>query len=420
MITVSIEDINGKEVNFVGNIGLEITGSPTGNGSFDPVFLSFDSSPPSDPEPMTSTFVASEVGSVIIKASDINLILTEGYTPYPINISEALVPHHIELYTVVPSVKADGEETSIITATVYDEDGNKVTNYSGTITFYKDPDIGTFSDNNIIPDNGVATVELSSPVPGTTIVTVSSSDGLLVIPEEGVQVEFYGEAAAIVLVASPPNIFIGGENCTITATIVDEWGVKVDDYEGTVNFSIISGESFGELIGDTEVLVEDGIAEVTLQSTINTGIVKIVKVMAEDEEDSLPSSTIDITVNEITLALVDGSIDYWSDFRIVTFNIEIDGPNLNLINMQIVWDDVSFLNEIGIKTPSTDVSYDRIIDTTGNKSSPYTENNINQVLLSGESTIRLTFSESIENVPIIWVTFYVNFGEYFGDHTVEL
>jgi len=413
-ITVSIEDINGKEVNFAGTIGLEITGSSTGNGSFNPILLIF-----SDTSSETSSFEASEVGSVIIKASDQNPIeeekLTEGDTPYPINISEALVPHHIELYTVFPSVKADGEETSIITATVYDEDDNKVTNYSGTITFYNSGE-GFFPNDSIdlIPDNGVATVELSSLVPGTATVTVSSSDGLPFIPEEGVQVEFYGEAVDIVLVANPPYVFIGGENCTITATIVDEQGIKVDDYEGTVNFSITSGGSLGELIGDTEVFVEDGIAEVTLQSTINTG--GIVTVMAE--EDSLPSFTIDITVKEITLALVYGPVYYSPDFIIVTFNIEIDGPNLNLINMEeIVWDDDSFLNEIGIKTPSTDVSYDRIIDTTGDKSSPYTENNINQVLLSGESTIRLTFNESIENVPIK-VTFYINFGEYSGEQLV--
>lgn len=416
-ITVSIEDINRKEVKFVGTIDLEITGSPTGNGSFDPVSpLSFSNTPS-----VETNFVASEVGSVIIKASDINLILTEGYTPYPINISAALIPHHIKLFTVFPSVKADGIETSIITATVYDEDGNKVTNYSGTITFDNSGE-GIFSDGSkiidLIPDNGVATVELSSIVPGTATVTVSSSDGLLVIPEEGVQVKFYGKASDIVLVASPPNIFIGGETCTITATIVDEQKVKVDDYEGTVNFSIPPGDSSGKFNGETTAtsVVINGSAEVTLQSTLTTGIVTV-----EAKEDLLPSSspTIDITVKQINLALVDGSIYYWSDSRIIYFNIEIDGPNLNLINMKIVWNkDDSFLNEIGIKTPSTDVSYDRIIGT-GSEDSPYIdiENDINQVLLSGESTIRLTFSESIENVPIEMI-FYINFGEYFGEHIV--
>jgi hypothetical protein len=415
-ITVSIEDINRKKVNFTGTIGLEITES-TGNGSFDPVSpLSFSDTPSE-----TSTFEALSVGSVIIKAYDINLILTEGYTPYPINISAALIPHHIDLYTVFPIVKAGGIETSIITATVYDEDGNKVINYSGTIIFFNSGE-GFFSNDlktiELIPDNGVATVELSSLVPGTATVTVSSSDVLLVIPEEGVQVEFYGEAADIVLVASPINIFIGGENCTITATIVDELDIKVDDYEGTVNFSIPSGDSSGTFNGEvTETsVVINGSAEVTLQSTIDAGMVTVMA-----KEDLLPSSspTIDIRVKEITLALVDGSIYYWSDSRIIYFNIEIDGPNLNLINMKIVWNkDDSFLNEIGIKTPSTDVSYDRIIGT-GSEDSPYIdiENDINQVLLSGESTIRLTFSESIENVPIE-VIFYINFGEYFGEHIV--
>ncbi|MCK4240617.1 MAG: hypothetical protein KAX30_03270, partial [Candidatus Atribacteria bacterium] len=416
-ITVSIEDINGKEVNFVGNIDLEITGSSIGNGSFDPVSLIFDGTPLT--LKMTSTFVASEVGSVIIKAYDINLILTEGYTPYPINISEALIPHYIELYTVFPSVKAGGIETSTITATVYDEDGNKVTNYSGTITFNNSGE-GIFSNGfktiESIPDNGVATVELSSIDSGTATVTVSSYDGLPFIPEGGLQVEFYGEAVDIVLVASPPYIFIGGETCTITATIVDEWGIKVDDYEGTVNFSITSGGSSGEFNGETTAtsVVINGSAEVTLQSTLTTGIVTV---MAEEDSSPYSISTLNITVKQINLALVDGSIYYWSDSRIVYFNIEIDGPNLNLINMKIAWNkDDSFLNEIGIKTPSTDVSYDRIIGT-GNAPNPHNEIGINQILSSGESTIRLTFSNNIENIPIE-VTFDINFGEYFGEHIV--
>jgi len=85
--------------------------------------------------------------------------------------------------------------------------------------------------------------------------------------------------------------------------------------------------------------------------------------------------------------------------------------------MKIVWNkDDSFLNEIGIKTPSTDVSYDRIIDT-GNAPNPHNEIDINQILSSGESTIRLTFSNNIENIPIE-VTFDINFGEYFGEHIV--
>ena len=117
--------------------------------------------------------------------------------------------------------------------------------------------------------------------------------------------------------------------------------------------------------------------------------------------------------------MVYGSVYYWPGFGIVTFNIEIDGPNLNLVNMKIAWNKVdSFLNVIGIKTPSTDVSYDRIIDT-GNASSPHNEYDINQILSSGESTIRLTFSNNIENMPIE-VTFYISFGEYSGEHAVDL
>ena len=394
MITVSIEDINRKEVNFVGTIELEITESSIGNGSFDPVSLSFSDTPSE-----TSTFEASEVGSVIIKASDINLILTEGYTLYPINISEALVPHHIELYTVFPSVKADGIETSIITATVYDVDGNKVTNYSETITFDKDPDIGTFSDNNIIPDNGVATVELFSLVTGTTTVTVSSFDGLPVIPEGGVEVEFYGEAHHIVLAANPSSIQADGiETSTITATVYDVDGNKVTNYSETITFD--KDPDIGTF-SDNNIIPDNGVATVELFSLV-TGTTTVT-VSSSDVLPFIPVGGVEVIFTEkipTELTLVPNSVSIWED-NIITFDIEITGAPLNLDEIQIQWNDSErYLNEIRIKSPSTEDA-DPIINT-GNAPSTYVyiKSETDKDISNGISSIILTFNDEMHNRSI--------------------
>ena len=107
------------------------------------------------------------------------------------------------------------------------------------------------------------------------------------------------------------------------------------------------------------------------------------------------------------IELVYGSLDYYDNGKIVMFNINITGPELNLQSMFIEWGyDPAKLSKIEIKSPDTSADYDPIIDT-GSAKTPYTQDNINASLFPGESTIRLTFSTDMTD-QYLAVTFNTN------------
>ena len=77
--------------------------------------------------------------------------------------------------------------------------------------------------------------------------------------------------------------------------------------------------------------------------------------------------------------------------------------------MEIVWNyKASRLQVIEIKSPSTAVDYDPIIDTS-NATSPYSTGTINTDLSPGVSTIRLTFGKDMVGISLA-VTFNTNYG----------
>ncbi|TKJ16506.1 MAG: hypothetical protein CEE43_19775 [Promethearchaeota archaeon Loki_b32] len=176
-ITVTIVDINNTPVGFDEVVTLNV---PSDYGIFDDNSNSVDLSFTGESS-LTSIFKASltsPLGNVTISASGGGLT---GSTN--IEILNPLVPHHIELFAFPSSVDVFGVETSTtITATIYDDNNEEITNYDKIITFIAKDDLGsdfgTFSENNIIPDEGVATVELSSNEIGTAIINANSSDGL--------------------------------------------------------------------------------------------------------------------------------------------------------------------------------------------------------------------------------------------------
>jgi len=415
-VTVTTKDVDGVPINYIGYINLEISPNPDGSGIFEnnlnTIEIYFNGSTSSK----TVTFTVTSEGIVNINAEDQAGILDED--SIELTITEALVPDHIAVTAYPSSIDAGGEDTSIITAEIKTEYNITITGYTDLITF--NTDLGTFPDgsqeidtdnSNVTYENGVATVELfSANNRGTSTITVSSG----ALDEVTVEVKFYTEPDHIVLAANPPDIYAGQETSTITATIVDESEDTIDDYEGTVNFSITSGSSYGGLIGDTEVVVSNGIAVVTLQSAQSTNESGTVTVTAEDSSLPNPSSTINITVKEVPLKLVGLSVSYNPDFKIITFDIEIDGPSLYLNHMKVEWgltSPASRLNEIGIESPKIiGENYDPIIDT-GNASSPYIEYNINKVLSSGVSTIRLTFTKNMLDV-LVEVIFYTDLGDF--------
>jgi hypothetical protein len=429
-ITATIVDENNKPVSFGASDDsktITLSASPD-YGVFDgisnPINLTFTGE-----NSKTCIFKASLTGEfpqeITISASDSLGELSPGFTK--IEILSPLVPHHIDV-TFDPSIiELDDTpiEPSKITAIMKSDEGDIV--YGNFITFKITNGVGSFSSDvstlETTLTGGMATATLypyEVTSTGTAYIEIYSNDlesnleGPPGNPKNPVKINvlFHKKSAPhhINLTATPQNIFIGGETSTITATIVDEWGVKVNDYFGKITFSITSGSLYGELVSDTGVFVSNGIAEVTLQSTNYSGLVIV---QAESSEPSLPnsSSIINISVKQITLILVENSVVYWSNNKIVTFNIKVNGPILNLNSMNIMWNyDPSKLTEIGIKSPYTAVNYEPVIDT-GNAKSPYLKDNINTNLLPGESTIRLTYSTNMEGKTLT-VTFNTNFGEY--------
>jgi hypothetical protein len=317
------------------------------------------------------------------------------------------------------------------------EDGDIV--YGNFITFEITNGIGSFSfDVSILETTltgGMATATLYPyDVTSTTTAYIkiysndleSNPEGPPGNPDNPIEIEvlFHQKLAPhhINLVANPANIFIGGDTCIITATIEDEYNVPVN-CSGNITFSIIEGGDIGELIGaNPVVLVDTSQATIILSSKLlaSSGTV----IVKADADLTAPStitltSTKDVIVKLINLILVGGSVEYWSNNKIVTFNIEIDGPTLNLSSMKVEWDySPSKLRKIEIKSPYTADIYDPIIDT-GNATSPHIEDNINTNLLPGESTIRLTFSTNMEG-KYLKVTFNTSFGDYIKEYIIQV
>jgi len=389
----------------------------------------------------TSVFKASSIGEfpqeIIISANDSLVELNSGSTN--IEILSQLVAHHIDV-TFDPSIIELDDipiEPSEITAIMKSEEGDIV--YGNFITFKITNGVGSFSEDvstlETTLTGGMATATLYPyDVTSSTIAYIEIYSDDLESNSEGppgnldnpieIEVLFHkiSEPHHINLVANPSYIFVGGDTCVITATIEDEYNVPIN-CSGNITFSIIEGGDIGELIGSNPVvLVDTSQATIILSSKLlaSSGTVRI---QADADLTApltvIPTSTKDVIVKPINLILVDGSVEYWLNNKIVTFNIEIDGPTLNLSSMKVEWGyDPSKITKIEIKSPYTAVDYNPIIDIA-NAKTPYTESDINANLLPGVSTIRLTFSTNMEDISLS-VTFHTNFGTYEYDKTIAV
>ncbi len=439
-ITVTIVDENNKPVSFGTSDDpkiITLSAAPD-YGVFDdnsnPINLTFEGE-----SSKTCVFKASSIGEfpqeVTIAASDSLVELNSGSTN--IEILSPLVAHHIDV-TFDPSIielDDDPIEPSKITAIMKSEDGDIV--YGNFITFEITNGIGSFSfDVSTLETTltgGMATATLYPyDVTSTTTAYIkiysndleSNPEGPLGNPVNPIEIEVLfhkiSEPHHINLIANPSYIFVGGDTCVITATIEDEYNVPIN-CSGNITFSIIEGGDYGELIGSTTVELDNASqATIILSSELLTGTV----IVKADANLTAPStitltSTKDVIVKPINLILVGGSVEYWSNNKIVTFNIEIDGPTLNLSSMKVEWDySPSKLRKIEVKSPYTADIYDPIIDT-GNATSPHIEDNINTNLLPGESTIRLTFSTNMEG-KYLKVTFNTSFGDYIKEYIIQV
>jgi predicted extracellular nuclease len=153
----------------------------------------------------------------------------------------------------VPSTLPVGS-LSTLTATVTDQFGNFVAN--GTVVNFT-TSLGTLSGSSATTVNGVATVTLSSTLPGVAVVTATVGS-----VSATVEVTFtVGAPANVTLVALPSTLPVGSLS-TLTATVTDQFGNFVAN--GTVvNFTT----SLGTLSGSSATTV-NGVATVTLSSTL--------------------------------------------------------------------------------------------------------------------------------------------------------
>lgn len=182
-VTAKIYDDSGSKIVTTYNNTINFISMKDGSsfGSFSPS----DYEVPVDGE-VEVTLSSDDPGTTTITASSGELVLRpEGGREVVFYSS----PHHIELSADPLSIEADGHETSIITATVCDADGNRVANYGQggdkSITFTTDK--GGFPDNSDLTtitkgifDEGQVSVALSSIEIGTATISASSSDGSII------------------------------------------------------------------------------------------------------------------------------------------------------------------------------------------------------------------------------------------------
>jgi len=429
-ITVTTKDVNGVLINYDGNINLSIDSINGGSGSFDPydlitsITINFDENSSSK----TITFYAISEGTVNINAKDSVLILEEGNTVMlPLTITKALEPDHIEVYANPSSIQAGGTESSTINARVKTADNITITSYTDTIVFKttagrfpNELDEISTGESDVTYTDGVATVELYPPdISGTAEIKVYSPSIESPSITGSTEVGFYIDANHIQLIAYPQHIKVEGGNpdsCWITATIKDEGGHTVSDYKGKVKFSIISGDGSFPLTGSTIITVVNGEAQILLQSGNSSGTIKVKAASSYKNEDGVKTDIegeLNIPVG-ITLTLVDYSIFD----NVVTFNIDVQGAELILEEMQVSWDpsEGETLNEIEIVPNSTNdpviypadtsaaISSGELIDVTDNTLSTTDTHNVKLYFNAGDNmsgkNMKVIFNPNSGNYPV--------------------
>jgi len=437
-ITLTVVDENNTPVGF-GETGdtkiVTVSANPdnygTLNSSPNPINLSFTGE-----KTKTCTFQASAAGefpqSVTIAAVDDSGKLNEGSVT--INILSPFIAHHLFAPSPDPPiVELDNDpdfisesEKSEIIAIMYSEEGDVV--YGKNITFEITNGIGSFSNSGdmktIVLEGGIANATLypyGLAFTQKSIISIYSTDlpyntvGPPGNPANPIEVEvlFHLESAPerIILSAKPSTIFIDGESSTLTAKVVDEYDVIYSNYNGRVKFSI-NDPNNAVNYGNLEVYAVNGTAEIDIISTSNTGTVSIaaetidlVSVYGTAEVATVSPAI--VQVKAVDIELVEDSVLYYEDGKIIMFNIYVAGPQLNLGSMLMEWGPPDEqLVRIEIKSPSSAESYLTI--NINNEKSSYKRDNINTTLLPGESTIRLSFKKKMKGK--LDVTFYTRYG----------
>ena len=421
VITVTIKDVNGLPINYDGAIDLVMVGNGGGLGTLFPDPVDFDGSTSSK----EVTFTATYEGTVEIVATDTNEILTSD--TLILTVIEELTPHHIIVYGMPLSIPVGGTETSLITAKVMTEGNVIITSYNKLITFTTT--VGHFYDGSkeiastdlgVTYEDGVATVELySSDIPETAEITVSST--VSVEPEHiitgSTEVGFYIGPDHIMLSAEPQNISVGGQTCIVTVKMVDYKGTVISDYNEDIGFSISPWPTTIKFLKATTAFLtqkfKKGITTVILKSGAIAGTAVIVAYSGD------LFASLNIPVG-ISLDLANNIVFNFNEgISTVSFDIDVQGADLLLEEMQVSWDSLvnDTLNKIEIKTPSETGPVITVFD--GDLTTPALSGeliNFEEVTLSeGTSNVKMYF-----NVDMSGKTITVIFNPYSGNYSVPV
>lgn len=345
-VTITIKDLNGIPINYNGIISLLSDVSEGVSGSFLDILdnqIAYDGTTSSN----VVIYIVddfSSTGTVTITASDPDVILNPDSISF--NITQALIPDHITVTAEPQNLKADGNSISNITATVKTEANRTVESFSSTIIFnISNADLGWLDPLSDTAEKGVAhTVLTSNEIVGQASIKAEDIDDQTV--DGTTTVGFYLYADNIVLTAVPSSILRGGgeDGTTMITAFIKDDNVEVDDFTGTITFTIISGYPSGINFTETNrgslivTVTEGSSASIELESKNWTGTAEI-EVVASDGIFINLRNTIYIQVlNNIELNLVDETIDYtYITENIVSFDIEVLGAAINLEKMQYSW-----------------------------------------------------------------------------------
>ena len=192
------------------------------------------------------------------------------------------------------------DDTSTLTIKIVDINGVPVAPV-GIVTVNLTLTSGSiFEDGNTVTFNMVSS-QTRTFIPtggseGTVTITADDSDGILSSDSVDINVLLKLVATKIELDANPPTIPVDGGaegTSTITATIKDDEGNTVHNYEGEVDFTILLALGVSGTLSDPDgrVTCVNGVATIELVSGSESGTCKI---QVQDVSVILPIATIDV------------------------------------------------------------------------------------------------------------------------------
>lgn len=395
-ITVTIKDSAGNTVeDYSGFIDLTITSPDSGWGTIDNENLNY-------PTQNTTIFTALSDGEVNITAASAipGELFSDTVTIY---ISEG---RKIVLTAVPDNIVADGNDSSTITATIKDMNGETVTFEDYQIVFEILSGYGSLSDIIKTTVNGVATTILTS-TSELDVITVIARGMDLTSDSVTVQTTI----PKFISISADKDWLYKGEEAVISINVVDSEGYPVEDYFGSINL-ILSDYGLGNIVPDN--LSYPG--EVTTYFTASALSTGEITITANGEGIISDSITIQILEEgETILALVEDNITISPDGTIVSFDISNEGiVGLQIVQMQVIWNSLSStLAQVQARAPTTSdpvVVYDgpavdsgTLINIVSTTLPSGIDNNI--------STISLYFSGNM-NGKTITVLFFDNNLQY--------